>query len=367
MCMQKRDEVVQPCTEEETAVIQRLKEIPGLYQQYTQLDTEWRRRFMDYCLGKKTLPLTYDPFFKRIFHPDIHPKRLSRFLSSILGQKVRVIRILPQEDSLLSGTALLIMDILVELEDGTLCNVEIQKSPYLFPGERMSCYSSDLVMRQYSRVKGEKGKNFKYSDIKSVYTIVIYEKSLKPFHEVPGAYIHKGKTVFDTGLEVELLQKYWLVALDVFKEIAYSIDRSEQKAWLSLLATENVEEAEKLAAEYPWLLEIYQEMEEYLHKPEEVLDMFSEALRILDRNTVQYMVEQQQLQIDEQIERLSQQKEQIEQQSQQLEEKEEQIVQQSQQLEEKDVQIDQQQEQIAKMLEEIARLKKSLGGSNTGR
>ena len=65
------------------------------------------------------------------------------------------------------------------------------------------------------------GKAFKYNDIKPVYTIVIYEKSLPVFHEVPRAYIHKGKTVFDTGLKVELLQKYWLAALDVFREIAY--------------------------------------------------------------------------------------------------------------------------------------------------
>ena len=134
-----------------------------------------------------------------------------------------MVRILPQEETLLDGTALLIMDILVEMENGILCDVEVQKQPYLFPGERMSCYSSDLVLRQYSRVKGEKGKLFKYNDIRPVYTIIIYEKSLEAFHKVPGKYIHKGETVFDTGLQVELLQKYWLIALDVFKEISYSI------------------------------------------------------------------------------------------------------------------------------------------------
>lgn len=357
MYMQKREQVILKYTDEK-AVIERLRETPGLYQQYERLDRNWKQRFMDYCMGKKTLPLTYDPFFKRTFHPDIHPERLSRFLSSILGERVRVIRILPQEETLLDGSALLIMDILVELESGELVNVEIQKYSYLFPGERMSCYSSDLVLRQYSRVKGEKGKAFKYNDIKPVYTIVIYEKSLPVFHEVPGAYIHKGKTVFDTGLKVELLQKYWLVALDVFREIAYSIDSSEQKAWLSLLASEDVEEAEKLSEEYPWLGEIYQEMEGYLHKPQEVLNMFSEALRILDRNTVQYMVEQQQ-------EQINQMQEQISHQSEQLEEKDEQISHQNEQLEEKDEQISHQNEQIEKMLAEIAYLKKSLRESNT--
>lgn len=40
------------------------------------------------------------------------------------------------------------MDVVVEFEGGALGNVEIQKVPYTFPGERSTCYSSDLVLRQ---------------------------------------------------------------------------------------------------------------------------------------------------------------------------------------------------------------------------
>ncbi len=324
MCMQKKEEFISKYSSE-GAVTQRLKETPGLYRQYERLDDHWKQRFMEFCMGKKTLPLTYDPFFKCIFNPDVHPEWLSRFLSSILGENVKVVRILPQEDTLLDGADLLIMDILVELEGGELTNVEIQKSPYLFQGERMSCYSSDLLLRQYSRVKGEKGKNFMYSDIKPVYTIVIYEKSQEVFHQVPGTYIHKGETVFDSGLKVELLQKYWLIALDVFKEISYAVDRSEQVAWLSLLSTEDAEEAEKMAEEYPWLGEIYREMDGYLHKPQEVLNMFSEALKILDHNTVQYMVDLQKEQIGKQQEQIGKQQEQLEQKDEQIHRQQEEI------------------------------------------
>ena len=35
------------------------------------------------------------------------------------------------------------------------------------------------------------------------------------------------------------------------------------------------------------------------HRPEEVLGMFSEALRILDQNTVKYMIEELQKQLEE--------------------------------------------------------------------
>ena len=40
--------------------------------------------------------------------------------------------IIPVEDRMLDGESLLIMDVLVELEDGSLTNVEIQKIPYAF-------------------------------------------------------------------------------------------------------------------------------------------------------------------------------------------------------------------------------------------
>lgn len=157
MGMQRKEQSILKYSSE-GAVTQKLKETPGLYWQYERLDDHWKQRFMDYCMGKKTLPLTYDPFFKSIFNPDVHSVRLSRFLSSILGENVKVVRILPQEDTLLDGAALLIMDILVELETGALCNVEIQKISYLFPGERMSCYSSDLLLRSTAvlRVRRER-------------------------------------------------------------------------------------------------------------------------------------------------------------------------------------------------------------------
>ncbi len=298
-----------PMTQEE--VLERLREMPKLYQNYKNLDEVWRQRFLDFCAGKKTLPLTYDPIFKRIFHPDVHPHRLSRLISSLLGMNVKILRILPSEDRVLDETSLLIMDMLGELEDGSLVNIEIQKQGYAFPAERISCYSSDLVMRQYARVRSLKGESFKYPDIKKVYIIVLFEKSIRIFHEQSEHYLHYGKTVFDTGLPLELLQEYCLVALDVFRSFAYDKIRNEQTAWLSLLCTENLEDAERLIQEYPWLEEIYIEIAMLRQNPEEVLGMFSEALRILDRNTVKYMIEQMQDEIDRQGEELSQKDEEL--------------------------------------------------------
>ena len=119
-------------------------------------------------------------------------------------------------------------------------------------------------------------------------------------------YLHFGKTVFDTGLELELLQRFYLISLDVFSENKYPLDKNNRvTAWLSLLATRNVDDLTEILAVYPWLEAIHQDIASYLHKPEEVLTMFSDALKILDHNTVQYMIDEMQNTIDDQKAQLS--------------------------------------------------------------
>lgn len=284
---------------------QALRQDYSLFSQYAVLHGEWKARFIDFMTGKRTLPLTYDPFFKSIFNPDTHPERLEHLLSAILGESVRIQSILPSENVVMSAESLLIMDILVRLSDGSLANVEIQKIPYQFPAERMSCYSADLLLRQYSRLKSD--SNFTYSDLKKVYTIILFETSTQIFHSdtLKGAYIHHGTTVFDTGLNLNLLQEYFLISLDVFRENGYAKDEDALSKWLSLLATDSIADAETLITRYPDMEEIYAEMASYMHKPKEVLTMFSEALKILDQNTVRFMMDEMRQELDDTKSKLS--------------------------------------------------------------
>ena len=262
---------------------------------------------------------------------------------------MKVKAILPSEDRLSDGDSLLIMDVLVELEDGSLTNVEIQKVPYAFPEGRMSCYSSDLVMRQYARVRGERGKHFTYRDMKKVYTIIIFERSTQIFHRVPQHYIHRGSTKFDTGLELSLLQEYCLVCLDVFREFPYAKEKNEQTAWLNFLLTETVEEAEKLVSEYPWLEEIYRELAMLRRKPEEVLGMFSDALKIMDQNTVKYMIDEQQQVMDEQQKKINEQQQEMDEQRQKINEQQQEMDEQRQKMNEQQQVIDRQAERIREL------------------
>ena len=103
--------------------------------------------------------------------------------------------------------AFVIMDMVVRVSDGSLVNVEIQKVPYMFPAQRISCYSSDLVMRQYRRESERlrhENKGMSYKNLKKVYTIVFYENSSKNLiSPVDGRmYFHEGKTAFNTGIRL---------------------------------------------------------------------------------------------------------------------------------------------------------------------
>ena len=329
-----------------------------LYADYALLDETWKKRFDDYMTGKKTMPLTYDPFFKCMFHPDRHPDWLSHLLSAIIGEPVTVESVLPSENTAISVDSLLIMDIVVRLSDGSLANVEIQKIPYMFTAERISCYSSDLLMREYSRLK--KDKNFKYSDMKKVYTIVLYEKTEGDFKDpmLQGAYIHHGKTRFDTSLKLNLLQEYFLIALDVFDQNGYTDDKDSDaleteliathnnipetgfaandlsmdslEGWLSILTAETMADVERVIRRYPWSEPIFREMSAYVNNPEEVILMFSEALKIADRNTVKYMIEELQDKATHEAELRKQTEENLQQETQRRKQTEENLQQETQ-------------------------------------
>ena len=172
-------------------------------------------------------------------------------------------------------------------------------------------------------VKGEKKKAFSYKDIKSVYTIVFFETSIKEFHEYPQNYIHKFKQQSDTGLELELLQKYVFIPLDIFRGIYHNNVKGNGKngsgncwnrteAWLTFLSTDEPEIIIELIRRYPEFKEMYEEIYVMCQNVEKVMEMFSKELIQLDRNTVQYMIDEMQETIDVQKEKIDTQKEELE-------------------------------------------------------
>ena len=292
--------------------------------QYLKKNEEWVGRYEDFLKGRRSLPLLYDPFFKKIFNPVERRDRLSELVSCLLGQKVTVLEVFPNEDSQFLGV-MIIMDMVVLMADGSIANIEIQKISYDFPAERISCYSADLVLRQYKMITGKSDNSINgsskpsYKDMRKVHTIILFEDSNKSLiSEVDKAlYFHVGKTKFNTGIKIELLQDFVLVSLDTFKKYRYSdikegrteitdydYDSSQYNdelvsekmkrdrlKFLSLFVAETPKEINRLAEIFPDLESVRRDINEYLERPGEVLSMFSEALRILDRNTAELMVD----------------------------------------------------------------------------
>ena len=347
-----------PMIREREDIKQEIRENPKLLEKYREWDEEQQEEFLDYCTGVKGVKILYDAFFKEIMNPENTPERLNELLSLLLGQSVTIKRVLPGDSTRLADEqSLLIMDILVELADTSLANVEVQKIGYRFPGQRSACYSSDLLLRQYKRVKGEKKKAFSYKDIKSVYTIVFFETSIKEFHEYPQNYIHKFKQQSDTGLELELLQKYVFIPLDIFHGIYHNDGKSNGKngggncwnrteAWLTFLSTDEPEIIIELIRQYPEFKEMYEEIYVMCQNVEKVMEMFSKELIQLDRNTVQYMIDEMQDTIDVQKEELEAKQETIDTQKGELEQQKATISTQKNELEEQKTTINTQKEEL---------------------
>jgi len=291
--------------------LEEIKIRPELYKEYCQWPEPFRNEFLEFMMGVRGVKMTYDPFFKHIFNPEVYPERLSDLLSLIVGKPLKVKRELPKEHSRITEKgSLMIMDILVEFENGEMGNVEIQKIGYLFPGQRATCYSSDMVMRQYERVKSEKGDKFAYSDLKNVYTIIFMEESSNEFKECPDDYIHRGSVTFDTGLQMKMLQEYYYLPIDIFRSIMDNISDkgalSELEAWIYFIGSDRPEDMEKVIRTYPKFAKMYEEINRFRKDPKEAVGMFSEALRIMDENTVKLMIEQQKEEIKEKDEIIQQ-------------------------------------------------------------
>ena len=284
-------------------LFERIQSDKELALEYTSWKEKYQQEFLDFCTGEKGIKVLYDSFFKEVLHPEYAAGRLEDWLSVVLGERVTILTVLPNDSTRIADeTSLLVTDIVVELEDGSIANVEVQKVGYMFPGQRCACYSADLLLRQYKRVRDQSREHkFSYKDIKNVYTIVLYENSPKEFHLYENCYIHRAEQVVDSGLKLNLLQKYIFLPLDIFKKSHHNKPiRNRLEAWLTFFSAEDQEEIVTLLETYPEFLPLYKDLYELCLNTKKVMSMFSKELQELDRNTVSYMIDEMQEEINQQ-------------------------------------------------------------------
>lgn len=174
-------------------------------------------------------------------------------------------------------------------------------------------------------------------------------------------FVHRFAQQSDSGLNLELLQKYLFIPLDIFRKIHQNKGiQSKLEAWLAFLSMDEPEEIIRLLEAYPEFKPLYRHAYDMCRNVENIMGLFSEELRELDRNTVQYMIDEMQEDIDRKQELLELKKMQLEKNRQQLEQQNQQLEQSKQQLEQQNQQLAQNKQQLEEKDRQIAELMKLL-------
>ncbi len=110
------------------------------------------------------------------------------------------------------------------------------------------------------------------------------------------------------------MQEYDFIALDIFRKKLHNkgVDRNNRlEAWLTFLCEDDPELMLELIEAYPEFEALYREVYEMCLDMERMMRIFSKELEELDKNTVQYMIDEMQDTIDAQKDQLNQKDEQI--------------------------------------------------------
>jgi len=337
-----------------------------LRTKFESLSEKRQNEFLDICTGERGVRILYNRYFKTVMDPHNYPERVKDLLGCILGKEIISYEVLESSSfSLGDERSLVIMDIVVRLIDGSIINLEIQKIGYDFPGERAACYASDLTIRQYSKAKNtaaelpkdDPGHRFSYRSIHPVYTIVLIEQSTGVFSEFPDAYVHRFSQRSDTGLSMELLHHYIFIPLDIFKKNHQNgVVSTKLDAWLMFLSTDEPDEIMRLIDAFPEFLALYRHIYEICVNTEDIMGIFSEALAEMDRNTVDYMIDEMQKKVDT----LQSEKDQIQSRYDQLQSRYEQSQGEKEQIQSENAEL---QGEIEQLKQQLYELKQAAGQS----
>ena len=218
-----------PMLQSREEVLEKIREKKELSKMFDRWEERRKEEFLDFCTGVKGVKMLYDFCAKAILNPEVYPERIEELISLLLGKKVRLLKVLPNDNT----------------------------------------------------------------RIADVYTIVLFEKSTSEFHALPDQYIHKFRQKSDTGLQIDLLQEFVFVALDIYREKHQNKNIEERlDGWLTFLISDEPEDIIALIERYPDFKAMYEQIYEICRNIEQVMGMFSKELYELDRNTVRYMIDE---------------------------------------------------------------------------
>ena len=98
---------------------------------------------------------------------------------------------------------------------------------------------------------------------------------------------------------MDLLQDYIFISLDIFRSKMHNKKVTTLlEAWMTFFSTDDPEEIIKLITDFPQFKPMYETLYRMCRNVENVMSFFSEELREMDRNTVRYMIDELQKEVD---------------------------------------------------------------------
>ena len=91
------------------------------------------------------------------------------------------------------------------------------------------------------------------------------------------------------------------IPLDIFRKMPHN-ELTKLDAWLYFLGSDYPQDILRITEKYPLFRQLYQEIIDFRFHPKDLITMYSEALRIMDENTVSYMIDELKAQIIKQKE-----------------------------------------------------------------
>ena len=98
---------------------------------------------------------------------------------------------------------------------------------------------------------------------------------------------------------MDLLQDYIFISLDIFRSKMHNKKVTTLlEAWMIFLSIDDPDEIIRLITSFPQFKPMYETLYQMCRNVENIMGFFSEELREMDRNTVRYMIDELQKEVD---------------------------------------------------------------------
>ena len=98
-----------------------------------------------------------------------------------------------------------------------------------------------------------------------------------------------------------MIWNYIFISIDIFRSKMHNKKVTTLlEAWMTFFSTDDPEEIIKLITDFPQFKPMYETLYQMCRNVENVMGFFSEELREMDRNTVRYMIDELQKEVDSQ-------------------------------------------------------------------